>query len=136
MGAGKQNMLIIPFNSRGYDNPPNAFTFWIGMAEWGNTVNLNRYKFGKDVILSRIHCYSRTYSPYGSSEPCTVYIRVSDTTDYFLGNVYYNEGLIEYLFEPNIRISKDDFFNIKFITPNWVTKPVAIWFYGHMILFY
>ncbi len=64
----------------------------------------------------------------GSAETSSIYLRVNDTTDYLISSGVVNDQTINTVLNSGlaIPITTNDFVEIKWITPTWVTNPTSV----------
>lgn len=111
-------------------NPADATTYYFaqGASGWGATDGNNRLyipRAGK-IVKVRIVIQGTT----GTSETSTVSIRLNSTTDTTVVSTV-NLSTLPYTAVNSalsIAVAEDDYINVKWVTPTWVTNPTSLVF--------
>jgi hypothetical protein len=62
-----------------------------------------------------------------STEDIGFFISVNGTSDFFVGNMLFNDTSLSLINNSlSINVSQNDYFVLKYITPNWTTNPVTV----------
>lgn len=71
----------------------------------------------------------------GSSETSSIYMRVNNTTDYLISNAVVNSAsFANYTKSLSIPVNKDDFLELKWVTPVWATNPSNIYIQANITI--
>ena len=124
----KSSILI---NHSATFNPADSTTYYHGsiIATAPTTAtNSRRIYLGQDVTIIGATFTSLVSGVNGTSEDVTVYIRVNGTTDTLVGTIKMNSGTQQVVINSslNLALTSTDYFEIKLITPTWVTNPTNV----------
>jgi len=120
-------------NANSVFSPADATTYYIGgiaVASPTITPAARRMYIGNAVTVISASFTLLVTSILGTSEDTTVYIRVNNTTDYTIGTIKMNSATQQVVINTslNISLASTDYFEIKIVTPTWVTKPKNVCF--------
>jgi hypothetical protein len=117
-------------------NLADATTYYFGL--WGSAAATTTAA-GRRIYIQRagiITAVTVAFNIAGlsTSETFTTYVRLNNTTDTTLSTVNVtNASFVAITSNPTITVAYGDYFEIKFVTPTWVTNPTGV--YGNALVF-
>jgi len=120
-------------NHQSLFNPADATTYHFGSlipTVPTTTAAARRTYIGQTVTVISASFTLLVSGTLGTSEDTTVYIRVNNTTDYTIGTIKMNSATQQVVINTslNISLASTDYFEIKVVTPTFVTNPINVCF--------
>jgi hypothetical protein len=109
-------------------NPADATTYYFGAfgGALGTTANINRIFFLRagTVVAAAVSMYCTT----GTNEQSTISFRLNNTTDTTISTAVDLSTTFAYVQNTalSIAVAVGDYFEIKWLTPTWVTNPTGV----------
>lgn len=130
--AANQYVFTINVDGGSITAPADATTYYAGSLLTATPIpsaGNRRIYLQKDCTFIGYSCNIFCYTG-GTSETYTIYIRKNGTTDYALGTTFESATFAsaKYFQANNLNVSfaKDDWFEIKIVTPTWATNPASL----------
>lgn len=121
-------------------NPLDSTTYYFGSlpaAAPTTTGDLYRVYIPRTGHIRKFAVIVLVGGTLGSSETGTMYLRINGTTDYLISSAMSWASVLQsvaeaYEDDTAPAVSINDYFEIKFITPAWVTNPTTVIYWGIM----
>ena len=123
----------ISFSANSID-PADATTYYAGAlaAQPLTAANIARVYFPQKGTVKRINLVVVNLGT-GTTENSTISFRLNNTTDTTISSVIDNSNSIQAVNTTvDIDVVQDDYFEIKWVTPTWVTDPTTVFIYGNV----
>lgn len=117
-------------------NPVDATTYYLGDTQ-GSSLNQGRSQIYIPMAGTIIaaDCHFLVNGTLGSTETSSVNLRVNNTTDYLITSAAQQNATVQrYLGSMSAVVAASDYFEIKWITPSWVTNPTNVRYFGNVIV--
>jgi hypothetical protein len=111
-------------------SPNDATTYFIGgsfSSAIGGAGN-SRIYFPKAGTIRSIRVFFANPGTLGTNEQSTISIRINDTTDHVISSTVVNNATQTLASNSAmaVKVANTDFFELKWVTPTWGTKPTLV----------
>lgn len=136
MGYKTPHIYTIPILS-GTTNYGDAVTAYLGHTTQTptTTAGVRKVYFLKAGTIRAVFFYTHSQNVTGTAENWPWYIRINNTTDYALTPVAAATPIRDHSITGlNIPVTTSDYFEIKTVTPTWVTNPDSTFSGGYVLI--
>lgn len=114
-------------------NPADATTYFFGgqpSLAAVTTADVARITIPRAGTVRRIDLSARILGVAGTTETSTISFRLNNTTDTTITATLNMSASVNVSATVSITVAAGDYFEIKWLTPTWVTNPTTVGFFG------